>query len=139
MLAGLHVFEGCPQLFQSKPLVDPRLQAVGLDRADHLLQMIPAADGDAAQFQILGKYRRHRQGVHSAGQKSDDGDMPAQPERGDRLRQRIRTADLDDMIDTGPLRQLARGIGPIACLAVIDQVVGAQRRFRVSGWTMRLR
>src|SRR3990167_10615689 len=52
-LGGL-VGEGLGDLLQGEDGVDHRLDAVGLDRGDHLFLVLARADGDALDAHVLG-------------------------------------------------------------------------------------
>ena len=66
------------------------------------------------------------------GEGADQRDMAADAHGRDRLRQRARAAELDDMIDAAPVGQAPHRIAPVGLRPVVDGVVGTQRAARSS-------
>src|SRR5690606_37288867 len=93
MRGALHELERFLRVREREALVDDGVNIVLLDGARHLLEMRTAADGDAADLEVL---RKDRGDVHILGEarkNADHGDVAADARRHDGTRESVRPAD----------------------------------------------
>src|SRR6266850_7895183 len=126
VLLRLVVPEGGDDFLQHKTAVDYGLEAIDRYRPNHILLIRSAANRDPADSNLVGEQRRDRHFSRKAGQNADQGDMPARPAGGYRLRQRAGSADLDYMVDPAPVRQLLCFPAPVRRGLVVDDGVGPE-------------
>src|SRR5438105_13594158 len=126
MLLGFVILEGSDDFLQRKTPVDDGLQTIGRYRPNHVLLICPAANGDAADANLIRKQCRDRHFCRKTSQDADYGDMPARPAGCYRLRQRAGSADLDHMIDAAPIRQIPCLLAPVRLGLVVNDAVGPE-------------
>src|SRR3954452_7871024 len=107
------MLEGSDDVLQWKTAVDNGLQTIDRNRADHVLLICSAANGDPADTNLIRKQRRDRHFSRKTSQDANYRDMPARPAGCYRLRQRAGSADLDHMIDTASVRQILCLLAPV--------------------------
>src|SRR5439155_14517389 len=103
VLLGFVILEGSDDFLQRKTAVDDGLQTIDRYRPNHVLLICAAANGDPADANLIRKQCRDRHFSRKPCPDADYGDMPASPGGCYRLRQRARSADLDDMIDAASI------------------------------------
>jgi hypothetical protein len=100
MPPGFLIAEGVGKFFWREARVDHRLDARGLDRADHVELLLATADGQALKPYLLHHHQCGRNHALMPGKDTDQRDMAAHAGRADRLGPGAGTADLYNMIDT---------------------------------------
>ena len=81
---------------------------------------------DALQPDVLPHQRRRRHRPFAPAQHADHRDVAADAAGAQRLRQRLRSADLDDVVDASSTGDLGHRASPLRLRAVVDQVIGAE-------------
>jgi len=103
------------KLLEREAAVDDRADAAAIERAYEILLVVPAADDQALQPRLLRHQGGRRHLTGAAGKHADQRNMSADAHRLDRLRQRARAADLDNMIDTAAAGPLAHHPAQPSC------------------------
>lgn len=102
MRSGFLVPKRLRQLLKPEAAIDNRLYVMRGQKLDQIGLILPASVETTLKPDLLGEYRNHRNyGFHSA-KKADHRDMPPDLHGLNRLRQRGRPADVDDMVRAKP-------------------------------------
>ncbi|KAF1854154.1 hypothetical protein Lal_00014381 [Lupinus albus] len=137
MLARRLMRKRIGNVLQRKRLIDHRLDAGCIDRADHVALVAPAADDQALQGLVASHQfdGRHRPG--NTGEHTDQGDMAAGAACLDGLTQRVGPTHFDHVVDAPAVRVLEHLGRPVGITPVVDREIGAQclrpREFVVGG------
>src|SRR5262249_36007370 len=107
----LEILQGLDGLIEREDAVDDRSKLVGRDGSDHRLKHSPGADEDPLEADVLHQ-DRDRVELTAAAQDPDQGDIPAQTSSTHRPGKGPRAADLDDEVDSLPLRELPDAFVP---------------------------
>ena len=126
--AALEVAEGVGELLQREAAINGRLCRAPRSRGPCRVWSRRLPTVTRLQAQPLGLHDRERHRVDvEAADRADDRDMAAGARRDEGLAERVRAADLDHVIDAEAAGQRQRRLAPFLGLAIVDDVIGAQR------------
>jgi hypothetical protein len=102
-----HALERPRRVGEGEAVGDARIEAVRRDGADHRIEALARATGDALQPHLPHYRERQRDRGFGAGEDPDQRDRSARADETQRGVQRVGAADLDDEVDRAA-RQFAR-------------------------------
>ena len=108
--------------------VDDRSDAMLTDKIHQRLKLFTVADTYPVQVGIAFDQVDNRKSQPESRQVTDDVDVTATPEGGDRLRQGAFPTYFDHGVHTPSVRQFTGGLTPVGCVLVVDSVVGTQQQ-----------
>src|SRR4051794_27976817 len=106
MLAALEAFESLLVVFEGEDLIDNRVDRSGLHRAQDIVEVAPAADGDSTQVHAAVHDPQRIDQAAEPCHEPDQSETAARPGRSDGALEGAAAADLHDAVDASAPRNL---------------------------------